>query len=84
MDTHQEVEAVLNADEEVLPVVDVDAEFALEGVVHVDAGLNADLIILTVPVCLVGDRHAVPAVWIQGTKSSTHTSNDTLSEDVRL
>ena len=84
MDTHNEMEAVLNADQEMLPVVDVDAEFAFKGVMHVDASLDTDLVGLTVPVGLVRDGNAIPAVWVQGSESGTDTSNDTLGKDMWL
>ena len=64
MDTHDEMEDILNADEELLPIINVEVEFSLDGIVDKYACSDTNLIIFTVPVCLVSDRHTLPSVWI--------------------
>ncbi len=54
---HDEVEAVLDALEEDLAVVDFDVELPLQGVVDKHSGLNVDVVI-HVPVRLEGDRRS--------------------------
>ena len=78
VNTHEELEAVLYADEHVLPVIDFNVEFSLKCIVHVDASLNTDLVILAVPVSFVSDWHAVPPVWVQSSKLRTYAPNNTL------
>ena len=84
MDTHDEVEAVLDADEQMLAVIDVNVEFALESVVDEDAGLHANLIVLRVPIRLVRDGHTVPSVMVHMAQSLTDAPDDSLGEHVRL
>eukprot|EP00355_Strombidium_rassoulzadegani_P001289 CAMPEP_0168613184 /NCGR_PEP_ID=MMETSP0449_2-20121227/3318_1 /TAXON_ID=1082188 /ORGANISM="Strombidium rassoulzadegani, Strain ras09" /LENGTH=61 /DNA_ID=CAMNT_0008653805 /DNA_START=77 /DNA_END=262 /DNA_ORIENTATION=- len=54
------VEGGLDAIDQDLPVVDVDAELPLEGVVHQDTGPDAERVVLSVPVGPVGDGDALP------------------------
>ena len=46
MHGHDEVEAVLDALEEDLAIVDIDVELSLEGIMDEDAGLDVDVVIL--------------------------------------
>ena len=46
MHAHDEVEAILDRLEQVLPVVDVDVELAFHGVVDEHARLNVDVVVL--------------------------------------
>ena len=82
MKTHDELEAVLDTDEEVLSVIDINIEFPLEGVVHQYACLHADLVVLGVPISLVGDWDTVPSVWIHMSKSLTYAFDDSLGQHV--
>ena len=84
MHTHQELEAILYAHKQVLSIVDFNVKLSLQSVMHMNAGLDADLVILTVPVGFVSDWHAVPAVWIHSSQLCADASNDTLREHVRL
>ena len=84
MDTHDELEAVLNADEQVLSIVDVNVEFSFESVMNVDTGLNTDLIILRVPIGLIGDWNTVPSVWVHVSESFADASDDSLGKDMWL
>ena len=49
-----------------------------------NASFDANLIVFTVPVCLVCDWYTVPAVWIDGSETGTYTSDDTFCKDVWL
>ena len=84
VDTHDELEAILDADKKVLSVINIEAELTLESIMHMDASLDADLVVFTIPVGLVGDWNTVPAVWVNSSKLSTDTSNDTFGKDMWL
>ena len=84
MHGHDEVEAVLNALEEDLSVVDIDVELALEGVVDKDAGLDVNGVILAVPVGLEGNWHAVPSLRVAVAESITNGLDDSLDKNVGL
>ena len=84
MHGHDEVEAVLDALQEELAVVDVDVELALEGVVHEHAGLDVDVVALTVPVGLEGNWHTVPSLGVRMAEAVTHTLDDSLREHMGL
>ena len=51
---------------------------------NVHASLYADLVVLTIPVGLIRDGHAVPPVWVDGAESVTYAPDDALGEDVGL
>ena len=84
MATHQELEGSLDWDDEILSVVDIDVELSFEGVVDQDAGLDAYLVILWVPVSLVCDWNTIPSVWVKVSKSLTTDSDDSLGKNVWL
>ena len=84
MNTHDELEGVLNAHEQMLSIIDVDVKFSLECVVDHDTCLNANFVIFGVPVCFVSNWHSVPSIWIQMSESFTDTSDDSLSENMWL
>ena len=84
MHTHQELEAILYADEKVLSVIDVNVKLSFQSIVHMDASLDADLVILTVPVRFVCDGHTIPAVWIHSSKLRSNATNDTFREHMWL
>ena len=67
-----------------LPVVDLDIELVLDGVMHQNASLDAELVILVVPVRLERDWDTVPAVGIDVAQSVAANLDDALSHDVRL
>ena len=81
---HDELEAVLDADEQLLAVIDVNVEFALDGVVDEHAGLNANFVILRVPVRLVGDGHTVPSVVVHVAKSLSDAPDNSLGQNMGL
>ena len=66
---HEEVEAVLYWLQKDLAVIDVDVEFAFEGVVDEDASPQVDVVVLTVPVCLEGNGHSIPPLWVSMAKA---------------
>ena len=84
MHGHDEVEAVLDALEEDLAVVDIDVELPLEGIVHQHAGLYVNVIVLRVPVGLECDRYTVPAFRVQVAETISNTLNDALGQHGRL
>lgn len=84
MHCHEEVEAVLDALEEDLSVINIDVELALECVVHKHAGLDVDHVVLAVPVCLEGDWHTVPSLRVAVAQSITDGLDDSLGQDVGL
>ena len=79
MDTHNELEAVLDADEQVLPVVNINVEFSLDNIVNQYASLYADLVVIRVPVSLVGDWDTFPSVWVHLSKSLSNHLDNSLS-----
>ena len=78
------MKAILNADQEMLSIVNVDVEFTFKGIVNMYASFDANFIILTIPVSFVRDGYSIPSVWIQSSQLGTDTSNDTFGEDVWL
>ena len=80
MHAHEEVKAVLDALQQDSAVVDIDVELALECVVNEHTGLNVDIVILTVPVGLESDGHAIPALGVRMTETIAHALNDALSQ----
>ena len=81
MHGHDEVEAVLNALEEDLAIVDIDVELSLEGIMNKDTGLDVDVIILRVPVRLEGHRHAIPTLGVNVAEAVAHTLDDALGQN---
>ena len=76
MDTHNEVENILDRLKYHLSIVDVNTEFTLNSVMHKNTSAEAVLIVFIVPVSLVSDRNTVPAVGINMSKTfSTDTNN---------
>ena len=67
-----------------LSVVDLDIELVLDRVMHQDARLNAELVILVVPMRLERDWDTVPAVGIDVAQSVTANLDDALGHDMRL
>ena len=67
-----------------LPVVDLDSEFTLNGVVHKDTSLDVHVIVFVLPVGLERDGDAVPTVRVDVTESVTTDLDDALGEDMRL
>ena len=84
MHRHDELEAILDADQQVLAVIDVNVEFALDGVVDEHAGLDANLVILRVPVRLVRDRHTVPSVVVHVAQSLADAPDNSLGQNMGL
>ena len=81
MHRHDEVEAILNALEENLSIVDIDVELALECVMHEDACLDVDVVILRVPVGLEGHWHTIPTIGVDMAEAISNALNDALCED---
>ena len=81
MHGHDEVEAVLNALEENLAIVDIDVELSLEGIMDEDAGLDVDVVILRVPVRLESHRHTIPTLCVNVAEAVAHTLNDALGQN---
>ena len=81
MHGHDEVEAVLDALEEDLAIVDIDVELSLEGIMDEDAGLDVDVVILRVPVCLECHRYAIPTLGVNVAEAVTHTLDDALGQN---
>lgn len=61
---HQEVEHVLHTLQKDLPVVDIQVELPFDGIVDEHAGLDIDLVVLTVPVGLESYWDAFPSLRI--------------------
>ena len=66
------------------PVIDFNAEFTLNGVVHEYARFDVHLVVLVVPVRLERDRHSVPALRIGMAQSVTTDLDYALGHHVRL
>ena len=81
MHGHDKVEAVLNALEEDLAIVDIDVELSLEGIMNKDAGLDVDVVIFRVPIRLEGHRHAIPTLGINVAEAISHTLDDALGQN---
>ena len=84
MHRHDEVEHILNGLEQVLPIIDLNVEFILDGIVHQHASPDVHLVILILPVSLECDWHAIPTVWIDVTKAVAAALNDALSHNMWL
>ena len=84
MDTHDEVEAILDADEQVFSVIDIEVELSFEGFVNMDTSLNANLVIFRIPVSLISYWNSLPSIRIHVSKSFSYAPNDSFSENVRL
>ena len=67
-----------------LPVVDLDIELVLDGVMHQNASLDTELVILVVPMRLERDWDTVPAVGIDVAQPVAANLDDALGHDVRL
>ena len=67
-----------------LSVVDLDIELVLDRVMHQDARLDAELVILVVPMRLERDWNTVPAVGINVAQSVAANLDDALRHYVRL
>ena len=64
MDTHDEMEAVFNADKKMFFIIDIKVEFSLQGVVYQDTSFNAYLVTFWVPSGLKSNWHTIPPVWV--------------------
>ena len=77
---HDEMEAVLHTLEQKSPVIDIDIEFTLEGVVHQHASLDVNVIIFRVPVCLEGYGDTIPSLRVSMSQAIPYTLNDALGQ----
>ena len=77
---HDEMEAVLHTLEQKSPVIDIDIEFTLEGVVHQDASLDVNVIIFRVPVCLESYGDTIPSLGVSMSQAVSNTLNDALGQ----
>ena len=84
MHGHDEVENILHRLQQVLPVVDLDIEFVLDGVVHQNARLDAKLVVLVIPVRFERDWDAIPAIWVDVAQTVTANLDNALGHHVRL
>ena len=84
MDTHNEMEAVFNTHEEVFSIININVKFSLNSIMNMHTCLNANLIVLRVPVGLVRHWYSVPSVMIQVSESISTNSNDSLGENMRF
>ena len=80
MHGHDQVEAILDALQEKSSIVNINVEFAFEGVVHEHAGLDINVVVFRVPVGLEGNGHAVPSLRVRVSQAVTDTLNDALSQ----
>ena len=78
------MEHILNGLEQVLPVINLNVEFILDGVVHQHAGPDVHLVIFTIPVGLPCDWHAIPSVRINVTKAIAAALNNAFGHNMRL
>ena len=84
MKTHDEVEGILDRNNEILPVVNVNVELSLQGIMNKYASLNVDIRIFTVPVGCECYWHSVPSLGVHVSQSISNALYDSLSENVRL
>ena len=78
------MEHILYGLEQVLAVVDVDAELSFYRVMHQDASFNIELVVLTVPVGLESNRHTIPSVGVDVSQTIATHSDHTLCEHMRF
>ncbi len=81
---HDEVEAVLYTLEQQSSVVNIDVKLTLECVVNQDAGLDIDVVVLRVPVCLEGYGDTIPSLRVSMSQTITNTFNDALGQNSGL
>ena len=67
-----------------LSVINVDVEFALNRIVHLNASAHIKLTNLCVPVSLESNRHAFPAVRVNVSQSVSAHLDDALGQNVGL
>ncbi len=84
MHRHDEVEAVLYTLEQESSVVNIDVELTLECVVHQDASLDVDVVVLRVPVCLESNGDTIPSLRVSMSQTITNTFNDALGQNSGL
>ena len=84
MHAHNEMEAVLDTLQEDLSIIDINVEFAFEGIMNEDASLDIDIIILTVPVGFEGNWDTFPSVGVGMAESFTDSLDNSLGQNVRL
>ena len=82
MESHNELEAILNTDHKVLSIINIDIEFSLKCIVDQNTCFDANFVILRVPVSFVCDWYSVPSVWVHATESFSDALDDTLGEHV--
>lgn len=81
---HDEVEYVLNRLEQVLFVVNVDAEFALHSIMHQYARLDVKVVVFIVPVRLESNWHTIPSVGVNLAQTLSATLDAAFCKHVRL
>ena len=84
MHGHDEVEAVLDALEEDLAIVDIDVELTLKGIVNKHTCLDINVIVLRVPVSLEGNWDSIPTLGVEVAEAVANTLYDALCQDSRL
>ena len=78
------MEHILNRLKQVLSVVNLDIEFVFDSIVHKNASLDAEVVVLIIPVSLERDRDSIPTVWIDVSQTVTANLDDALGHHVRL
>ena len=84
MHRHDEVEHVLHRLQQVLPIVNLNIEFVFNGIVHQNASLDAEVVVLVVPVRLEGDGDTIPALRVDVAQTVAANLDDTLGHDMGL
>ena len=84
METHNEMEHILNTLEQNLSIINFTVELSLYSIMNEDACLDISDAILIVPASLEGHWHAVPAVVVDVAKSVSAHLDNALGQDMRL
>ena len=84
MHRHDEVEYILDGLQKMLPVINLNIEFILDRVMHQHASLDAEVVILVIPVRLECDWDTVPTVRVDVTQTVTAHLDDAFGHDVWL
>jgi len=84
VNTHDELEDVLNAHQQVFAVVDLNVELVLNCIVDHHACTYVEVIVFVIPVCLKCDWYTIPAVGVDVPESFATDFDDALGKHMRL
>ena len=84
MHRHDVIESSLDTVDQDFPVIDINAELPLEGIVDHDAGPHTQHLVLSVPVGFVGDWDSVPSDMVNFPESISDAPDNPLGEHMRL